>query len=200
MLQVYLGGAATGQRDCSRPFNRHKTGTTRIATLPTPFPDTTKPPINRGFSSVDLIDLYYNNSDAANVTPEQQRCWIAQAARLGAVTPAVARPYAVPRRIGPEACADILGRYVAGETAKALADEFGIARNSVLNLLREHNVVVRRQPPTVDQRVAFVTEYNTGASISEIANRHGVAFGTVQKALSAAMVSMRPRGGRGLDP
>ncbi len=86
-------------------------------------------------------------------------------------------------------------RYVAGETAKALADEFGIARNSVLNLLREHNIVVRRQPPTVDQRVAFVTEYESGASISEIANRHGVAFGTVQKALSTAMVRMRPRGG-----
>ena len=146
---------------------------------------------------VDLIDLYCNNSDGTTHTPDQQRSWAAQAAHHGAgVAPAAARAYVVSRRIGPDACAEIMRRYVAGETAKALADEFGIARNSVLNLLREHNVVVRRQPPTVDQRVAFVTEYNTGASISEIANRHGVAFGTVQQALSAAMVSMRPRGGR----
>lgn len=86
-------------------------------------------------------------------------------------------------------------RYVNGETAKALADEYGVARNAVLNLLRSSNIVVRRQPPTDEQKRRFVSDYEAGATIAEIAKRTGFSFGTVQKVLHTASVRMRPRGG-----
>lgn len=86
-------------------------------------------------------------------------------------------------------------RYTAGETAKALAEEYGVARNAVLNLLRSNNVVVRRQPPSDEQKRRFALEYEAGETIAEIANRTGFSFGSVQKSLYAAGVQMRPRGG-----
>lgn len=54
-------------------------------------------------------------------------------------------------------------RYADGEIAKALAEEYGVARNSVLNLLRENNVVARRQPPTLEQQALLAREYEAGA-------------------------------------
>jgi hypothetical protein len=100
-------------------------------------------------SLVDLIDLYSKNSDGSSHTPAQQRSWAAQASGRADVAPAPEhRAHAVRRRLGADACTDITRRYATGETAKALAEEFGVARNSILNLLRENNVVVRCQPPS----------------------------------------------------
>lgn len=81
-----------------------------------------------------------------------------------------------------------------GETAQALAEEHGIARNAVLDLLRSNNVVVRRQPPTDTDKKVFVTDYERGETIGEIAKRSGFSFGSVQKALHAADTQMRSRG------
>lgn len=104
-------------------------------------------------------------------------------------------PHAVARRLGLSACAEILRRYKAGETAQALAEEYGVARNAVLKLLRSGSVVVRRRSPTDGEKRRFVADYEKGATIAEIAKHTGFSFGSVQKALHSAHVLMRPRGG-----
>lgn len=159
-------------------------------------PETTKPPEIRGFRSVDLVDLYSKNSDGTQVTPEQQRSWVEKSSSSRTSGPIPThRPHAVSRRIGADATAEIIHRYSQGETAKALAEEFGIARNSVLNLLRENNVVVRRQPPTLEQQAQLAAEYEAGATIADLVTRHGHSYGAVRRVLKEAGVQMRPRGG-----
>ncbi|GAB3148224.1 hypothetical protein GCM10027058_08480 [Microbacterium neimengense] len=89
----------------------------------------------------------------------------------------------------------MIRRYGDGETAKTLAEEFGIARNSVLNILREHNVVVRNQSPSVEQRDRLIKEYEAGASIAALVATHGHSYGAIRQALKDAGVTMRARGG-----
>jgi len=145
---------------------------------------------------VALVELFSNNSDGTRITLNQQRSWAAEAARSAPSTLAqVPTPHAVGRRLGPEACADVLRRYAAGETAQALAAEYGVARNAILNLLRANSVVVRRQPPSDEQKLRFVDAYESGSTISDVAKRTGFSFGSVQKALHASGTPMRPRGG-----
>lgn len=64
-------------------------------------------------------------------------------------------------------------------------------RNAVLNLLRNNGIAVRHHPSTNAEKRRFAEEYKMGA---EIAMRARFAFGTVQSALYATGVPMRPRG------
>ncbi|MFV4913874.1 helix-turn-helix domain-containing protein [Microbacterium lacticum] len=99
------------------------------------------------------------------------------------------------RRLGAAATAEIIDRYGEGETAKALAEEFGIARNSVLNILRDNSVVVRRQPPSSEQQIRLTREYESGATIAELVTRYGHSYGAIRRVLKDSEIQMRARGG-----
>lgn len=103
---------------------------------------------------------------------DQQRSWAKKASSEASSTRASShKPHAVSRRLGADVSREIISHYGAGETAQALAEEFGIARNSVLNLLRENNVVVRRQPPSPEQQATLARDYEAkalaGTAVSE---------------------------------
>ena len=143
---------------------------------------------------VDLVDS--KNSDGTTLTPEQQRSWADQAGNHpGLAIPEAPRPHAVGRRLGPESCADIMRRYAAGESAKALAEDYDVARNAVMNLLRNNGVVVRRQPLPNDLRPLAAADYERGATIAQIASRYGISYGHASTVLTEAGVTKRPRGG-----
>lgn len=116
-------------------------------------------------------------------------------ANRGSWSCAAHQPHAVSPRIGADATAEIIRRYGSEETVKSLAEEFGVARSSVLNLLRDHNVDVRRQPPDANQRSRLVREYDAGDTIAELVTRHGRSYGAIREALKSAGAQMRPRGG-----
>lgn len=59
----------------------------------------------------------------------------------------------------------VAARYAAGETSTALAAEYGVAKSTILRLLRENRVVVRRQPLTTEQVSEAVRLYESGLSL-----------------------------------
>lgn len=145
--------------------------------------------------SVGLITLYSNNSDNTGVTRERVGSW-AELARGGGGSGVAVKPrvHHIARRLGIGACAEILQRYAAGETALALANEFGVSKAAVLNLLRENNVVMRRQPPTEEQRALLVRGYESGLTIAQLEEKYGIPHGSIGRVLKAEGVQMRPRG------
>lgn len=63
---------------------------------------------------------------------------------------------------------EVIARYQAGEHNTALAKDYGVAKATILGVLREGNVVVRRQPLTPEQIARAVQLYAYGDSVATI--------------------------------
>ncbi len=80
-------------------------------------------------------------------------------------------------------------------TPPAVAPRYGIGKLTVLRLLKDTNVPMRRQPITPNQTVQAVVLYKAGKSLTAVARELGLAQQSVRLALLRAEVAMRPSGG-----
>ncbi len=103
--------------------------------------------------------------------------------------PATRRPWT---RLSDEARADVANRYVAGETSTVLAKEYGVAKSTILGILRAGSVVVRRQALTTEQVSEAARLYESGLSLSRTAEQLNVNQETMRIAIIAAGVDLRP--------
>lgn len=99
-------------------------------------------------------------------------------------------------RLTPSERALVVKRYEAGETSIALAGEYGVAKSTILSILREANVVVRRQPLTPEQVSEAAVLYESGLSLSQVAAQMFLKQDTIRLALKAHGVTLRPATGR----
>ena len=90
----------------------------------------------------------------------------------------------------------MVARYGNGETSTALAEEYGVAKSTILRILRDARVVVRRQSLTAEQVSAATRLYESGLSLSQVAQRLDVNQETMRVAIIAAGVTLRPPTGR----
>ncbi len=95
-------------------------------------------------------------------------------------------------RLSDEARRDLVARYEAGETSTVLAEEYGVAKSTILGILRTNNVVVRRQPLESAVVAEAARLYESGLSLSRVAERLRVNQETMRVAIIAAGVSVRP--------
>ncbi len=86
----------------------------------------------------------------------------------------------------------MIERYEAGETSTALAEAYGVAKSTILGILRANSVVVRRQPLTPEQVSEAARMYESGLSLSEAAERLSVNQETMRVAIIAAGTNLRP--------
>lgn len=77
-----------------------------------------------------------------------------------------------------------------------LADEYGVAKSTILRILRESRVVVRRQSLTAEQVSEASQLYESGLSLSQLAEQLQVNQETMRVAIIAAGVMLRPPTGR----
>jgi len=94
--------------------------------------------------------------------------------------------------LGEEQRVDIVARYEAGETSTALASHYGVAKSTVLGILRANSAVVRRQPLTAEQVSDAKRLYESGLSLSQVAQQLKVNQETMRIAILAAGVTLRP--------
>jgi hypothetical protein len=73
-----------------------------------------------------------------------------------------------------------------------LATEFGVAKTTILAILREANVVRRRQSLTPKQVADAAALYESGRSLSQVVVRMSLKQDTIRLALKAAGVKLRP--------
>lgn len=95
-------------------------------------------------------------------------------------------------RLTDEARAAVIERYEAGETSTALAQAYGVAKSTILGILRANSVVVRRQPLTAEQVSEAARLYESGLSLSQVAERVKVNQETMRVAILDAGVMLRP--------
>ncbi|RRJ85702.1 hypothetical protein EG850_12325 [Gulosibacter macacae] len=96
-------------------------------------------------------------------------------------------------RLNAEARAAVVERYSAGEPSTKLAAEYGVAKSTILSVLRANNVVVRRQAITPEQVAEAVRLYtDEELSLSQVAARLPVNQETIRLALLKVGVTLRP--------
>jgi hypothetical protein len=83
-------------------------------------------------------------------------------------------------------------RYEAGETTTQLAKDYGVAKSTIIGTLRTKNVVVRRQPFSAEQVREATRLYESGLSLSQIAESMAVNQETRRIAIIANGVTKRP--------
>lgn len=89
---------------------------------------------------------------------------------------------------------ELVRRYRAGESANALAREFGVHRTTVFRALRAGGVDVRYRILTDDDLDEARALYESGVSLAAVGDRFGVAAGTVLNAFRKVGVPTRQIG------
>jgi site-specific DNA recombinase len=95
-------------------------------------------------------------------------------------------------RLGDEELAQVVSGYQSGLTVAELQTRFGLGKGSVLSVLHEAGVEIRRKPLDQGQLAAVIERYESGLSIREVATKLGIPKTTVQDALARSSVVMRP--------
>jgi hypothetical protein len=140
-------------------------------------------------SDVGLIDLCSTYS-VTGVSTAQLREISSSAG--DAVTPRLPRVRRSWTRLSDDVRADVVARYGAGETSTTLADEYGVAKSTILGILRANNVVVRRQPLEPAVVTESVRLYESGLSLSQVAARLEINQETMRVAIINAGAHVRP--------
>ncbi|XPP26038.1 MAG: helix-turn-helix domain-containing protein [Leucobacter sp.] len=97
-------------------------------------------------------------------------------------------------RLGPDVVDEIVRRYEAGESARQLAQEHGVAPSALLRLMRERNMIVRKRVVEWAETKELAQLYEAGATMVELEEQFGLSHGAVHRALRRAGVTMRPAG------
>lgn len=106
------------------------------------------------------------------------------------------QPFKLTQRLKPAAVAEIVARYQAGEASTAVAADYGLSKGSVIRLLRDSGVPIRRQGLTDAQITEAAQLYESGVSLAKVGTHFNVDHGTVWHALKKQGVKMRDCHGR----
>ncbi|HWF70542.1 MAG TPA: helix-turn-helix domain-containing protein [Mycobacterium sp.] len=106
------------------------------------------------------------------------------------------QPFKLDQRLKPEILSEIIACYEAGEPSTALAASHSLSKGSVIRLVREAGIPIRRQGLTNDQITEAIQLYGSGMSLAKVGARFGVDHGTVWRALKKRGMRMRDTHGR----
>jgi len=97
----------------------------------------------------------------------------------------------VHERLGRQTVEELVAAYQDGATTKELTRRYSIGQGTVLRLLGEHGVAMRRQgmPPACLDEAARL--YGEGWSLQRLADRYGCSAKTVGTTLKHHGVRMR---------
>lgn len=140
--------------------------------------------------SVGLVHLCSNRSTPVTADRIKQILAAAEDGQPVARTITRTRPWT---RLSPAAQSEVVRKYSDDSASStALAEEFKVAKSTILRILRGNNVVVRRQPLTGKQVAQAKRLYKSGLSLSEVAEQMSINQETMRVAIIAAGVRLRP--------
>jgi transposase len=89
---------------------------------------------------------------------------------------------------------EVVQRYENGESGAALADEFGIHRATLFNIVRRAGVISRYRTLGADDIYMAQSVYEAGQSLAAIGDHFGVSVGTVLNVFRKFGIRTRRRG------
>lgn len=168
-------------------------GLSSFAALTPPSSDASK--INlRSSSSVALIYLCSNKYETGVSTTQIREILCSSGDRPASTT--APKPRRKWTRLTLEQRQEVVDRYEAGEHTTTLAKSYGVAKSTIIKVLRDNNVQMRRQAMTPEQTTEAVRLYiDEELSLSQVAERLGVVQETMRLAILEAGVKLRPATG-----
>lgn len=142
---------------------------------------------HQGFS-VDIVYLCSNKSTTSVTAAEIQRISGAIGDSERKFQPRVKRGW---NRLNDDQRAEVAHRYESGATTTQLAKVYGVAKSTIIGILSEKNIVVRRQPLTPEQVSEAARLYRSGLSLSQVATKLQVNQETMRVAILKVGVALR---------
>ena len=149
-------------------------------------------PMIPGLFSVGLIDLCSTYSATPITAAELREISGASRDDVQPQEPKTRRPW---NRLSDADRATVAARYEVGETSTALATDYGVAKSTIISILRAKRIVVRRQPLTAEQVSEAAQLYESGLSLSQVAEWLKVNQETMRVAILDSGVTLRPSAG-----
>lgn len=151
-----------------------------------------------------LVELLRRYSGESNGITPLDKAWIGTRSirtRPSETTPPTPKrqPYKINQRLPSATVTQLIADYLTGASSREVAERYGIAKQSALRLLRDHQVARPRSRITeaqVDHAAALV---EGGLSIATAAQRVGVPPTTMRRALKKRS-SLREPPGTTRDP
>lgn len=106
-----------------------------------------------------------------------------------------------PDDVTPAAIAELVQRYVDGETIEGLTERYPVSYRKVRALLLNAGVTLR--PPKIPLPPAppgLANAYRDGRSIRQLAKTHGMSYNQTRRILLSLGVQLRSRGASQLAP
>lgn len=149
-----------------------------------------------GFLKADLANVYSNHWDLP-FTPDELRKLAEVGDRDdGLSEPISYRAHELSKRLGAEKVSEVVRRAVAGESARSLAEELGVAASALVRMLREQGVPIQRRKVSEEEERALAQAYEAGNTIAELEKQFKLSHGAVIRALHRAGVEMRAKAPR----
>lgn len=105
------------------------------------------------------------------------------------------RRHKLDQRLNAEQLAEMVAAYEAGSHSAELSRSFGVGKTSVIKILREAGVKIRRQGLTPEQAAQAEQLYRSGLSMGRVADELGTRASTICFVLRQRAVPTRPRRG-----
>ena len=106
------------------------------------------------------------------------------------------RAHELSKRLGTEKLGEIVRRANAGESARSLSRELGVANSALTRMLREEGVVIRKRRVSPEEERVLAAAYEAGNTIAELEKQFKLSHGAVLRALHRAGVEMRAKSPR----
>lgn len=91
---------------------------------------------------------------------------------------------------------EVVRRAAAGESARSLAEELGVAASALVRMLREQGVPIQRRKVSEEEERALAQAYEAGNTIAELEKQFRLSHGAVLRALHRTGVEMRAKAPR----
>ncbi|TFH57046.1 helix-turn-helix domain-containing protein [Glutamicibacter arilaitensis] len=94
------------------------------------------------------------------------------------------RVHKIKYRLTEAQIQDVLRRYEAGEASAKVGKAFGISKTTVISILNEHGIAIRKLGLTDRQKRQASRLRQSGLALNEIARQLGVSYGAAQRFLA----------------
>lgn len=144
----------------------------------------------------DLTNVYSNHWDLP-FTPDELRKLAEVGGRDdGLSAPVSYRAHELSKRLGSEKVSEIVRRANAGESARSLANELGVANSALTRMLREQGVTIQKRKVSAEEEQTLARAYEAGHTIAELEKQFKLSHGAVLRALHRMGVEMRAKAPR----
>lgn len=137
---------------------------------------------------MDAVGRYSNRTNDLKRLRRIQRLERAPAKRSATAAP---RIHAVKRRLDDRSLRQLISDYVSGDPTTVLMERYNLGKGTVLGILRRSGIELRNQGLKPGDLRRAIALYESGQSLTRVADQMACDAETIRQALKAAGIAIR---------